>query len=919
MELVELTDNENPSDTIVCPECEAELPEHARFCRVCGERINGKDNQKEVDETSSLPLDSHVLVNDASPSEQVNTVVQDEEGTQEITISEKVDLPATPLPSDASPSEQVNTVVQEKEHTQASTIPVEVDLPATPLPEIDSQTKDTNRPSDGQRQSIFRGRSRPQVDTKSASKSWGLLPALSITCAIGVFVVALAYEAGRLSVPWAQTVFWSGLLLVYLPVAVRLFLSKPTRRERIALLVLLTISLYLVYYFQYPLYFTGYDDFSHWRGAQDLLASGHLFQANPLLPISPYYPGMEIFTTALSSLTGLSLFASGTLLIGVAHLIFALAIYLFFEHFTDSPRMAGIAALLYMANPGYLFFDMNFAYESLALPLAVFVLFAVVQRGKAPKGKRVGLNVVILLGLGAVVVTHHLTSFFLVAFLLLWASIPFILRLVARFRRNHSQKEPVGSGPGWIALAGLVILFAWVTYTGDQAIGYLFPHLQSTLQQFTQILANKGTPRQLFHNTSGFVEPFWERLISLASVALVMIGLPLGLFKIWRSHRANVGILALAIVALAYPVSQALRLTAAGAESGSRATEFVFMGVAFVLAIFAVAFWSSRKPSWKRATLILGAVSIIIFGQQALGGGQPWSLLPGPYLVSADSRSIEPVGITTAQWANEYLPGQRVTSDRINTLLLATYGREPVVTSASANAAVSHIFTSLNFGSGVISIIREDGIQYLVVDHRLSTSLPYSGTYFNLTGSSSQSAQQIQSAALTKFDSEQDVSRIFDSGDIVIYNVGAILHPPVVIPPTYCKPTPSTGISSNISSNIALNYAGKLYDLTDGGTADITFTGFQQLQGGVCGTLGGLPTKTHATGMPSNGSFKGNITPTGQIQFTVTYGSGHPSFTFSGVVLSNGNMEGSYCGMVQATGSCSNYGLWSVAPSKSSG
>ena len=942
MELAEQKVNESSSDTIVCPECETELPGHARFCRVCGEPIKSKDNQKEVDETSSLPLDaglsntginepakendetsslpsgSHALASNgnASPSEEEeeDTIVQDKEVTQDETSSLPLDSHALASNGNASPSAEEDTIVQDKEVTQDATTPEEVDLPDTPLPEIDSQAKDTHRSSDDLRKRIFRRRSSSPEDSGSSPQSWGLLPLFSVICAIGVFLVALAYEGGRLSEPWAGTLFWIGLLLVYLPVAVRLFLSKPTRRERIALLVLLTISLYLVYYFQYPLYFTGYDDFSHWRGALDLVASGHLFQANPLLPISPYYPGMEIFTTALSSLTGLSLFASGTLLIGVAHLIFALAIYLFFEHFTDSPRMAGIAALLYMANPGYLFFDMNFAYESLALPLALFVLFAVVQRNKAPKGKRLGLNVVILLGLGAVVVTHHLTSFFLVAFLLLWAAIPFILRLVGRIRRNHPQKEPVGSGPGWIALAGLLILFAWLAYTRGQAIDYLFPHLQSTLQQFTQILANKGTPRQLFHNTSGFVEPFWERLISIASVALILIGLPLGLFKIWRSHRANVGILALAIAALAYPVSQALRLTAAGAESGSRATEFVFLGVAFVLAIFVVAFWSSSKPSWKRSTLILGAVSIIIFGQLALGGGQPWSLLPGPYLVSADSRSIEPEGITAAQWANVYLPGQRVTSDRINTLLMATYGREQVVTSASANAAVSHIFTSLNFGSGVISIIRVDGIQYLVVDHRLSTSLPYSGTYFNLTGSSSQSAQQIQSGALTKFDSEQNVSRIFDSGDIVIYNVGAILHPPPVILPTYCKPTPSTGVSSSITANIAINYAGKLYDLTDGATADITFTGFQQLQGGICGSLGGLPTKTHATGMPSNGSFKGNITPTGQIQFTVTTGSGHPSFTFSGVILSDGNMQGSYCEMAQGTGSCSNYGLWSVSP-----
>ena len=606
------------------------------------------------------------------------------------------------------------------------------------------------------------------------------------------------------------------------------------------------------------------------------------------------------------------------LLIGVAHLIFALALYLFFEHFTDSPRMAGIAAVLYMANPGYLFFDMSFAYESLALPLAVFVLFAVARRSQASASERLGLNVVICLGMGAVVVTHHLTSFFLVAFLILWMAILLILRAVAYLRRNHTQSNQIGPSPGWAALAGLVLAFVWLTYTGDRAVGYLLPHLQNTVQQFMQILANKSAPRQLFHNSSGFVEPLWERLISYASVALISIGLLFGLFKVWRSHRANVAILALAVGALGYPVSQALRLTAAGAESGNRATEFVFLGVAFMLALFAVKFWSSRKPSWRRSAIILGAVSVICFGQLVLGGGQPWSLLPGPYLVSADNRSIEPEGITAAQWANTYLgTGQRVASDRINTLLMATYGGEQVVTGTSANLPAAQVFTSLRFGVGVISILQQDGIQYLVVDHRLSTSLPYAGTYFNLTGAGGQSAQQIQSAALTKFDSVQNVSRIFDSGNIVIYNVEAISHPPASSL-RCCKPTPSTAATTSVSSlKVATNYTGTLYDITARVTTNMSLTGLQQLQGGICGSLGGMPTPTHTIGIPSNGAFKGTITSDGQIQFTLTAGAGQTSFTFNGFILSDGNMEGSYCGLVKATGSCSSYGLWSVSPASS--
>src|SRR5690348_17336280 len=216
MELAEQKDNGSPSDTIVCPECEAELPGHARFCRVCGEPIKSKDNQKEVDETSSLSLDaglsntginepakendetsslpsgSHALASNgnASPSEEEeDTIVQDIEVTQ-----------------DATTPEELNTIVQDIEVTQDATTPEEVDLPDTPLPEIDSQAKGTHRSSDDLRKRIFRRRSSSPEDSGSSPQSWGLLPLFSVICAIGVFLVALAYEGGRLSKPWAETV-----------------------------------------------------------------------------------------------------------------------------------------------------------------------------------------------------------------------------------------------------------------------------------------------------------------------------------------------------------------------------------------------------------------------------------------------------------------------------------------------------------------------------------------------------------------------------------------------------------------------------------------------------------------------------------------------------------------------------------------
>ena len=744
---------------------------------------------------------------------------------------------------------------------------------------------------------------------RSPSKLWGWLPALSLTSAAGVFLVALAYEGGRVSARWGEPLFWFGLLVLFLPGAWRLFSARPARRERIALLLILAISLYLVKFLQYPLHFAAYDEFLHWRTALDIAASGHLFHKNPLLPISSYYPGLEIVTTALSGLTGLSLFASGTVLIGVIQLVFVLALYLFYEHFTDSARVAGIATVLYMANPNFLFFDTDFAYESLALPLALLVLFMVARRSQTPAGKRKSLTLAIWLGLGAVVVTHHLTSYALVAFLILWTIVSLLLRVVPSFHQNRPPQ--VRAGPGAIAIPGIVLCFVWLIYTGDLAIGYLSPHIDNTVHQFVQILSGSSPPRQLFHNASGFVVPLWERAISYISVALIVLGLPFGLFRIWQQHRTNAAILTLAGVALAYPVSQALRLTPAGGETGDRATEFVFLGVVFVLAIGATQFWFSHASSWRRRAIIIAVSGVICFGQMVLGSGQPWSLLPGPFLVSADARSIEPEGITAAEWASSYLgSGQRIASDRINTLLMATYGGEQAETSGSGNIPIALAFTSLQFGSGVVAILQQDRIQYLVIDRRLSTSLPYVGTYFNQPASGGpQSTGTIAPVALTKFDDVPYLSKIFDSGDIVIYDVKTAANGLSATSTSTrpCVPAQPTAVST-VFPKVAELYHGNLYDIATGLAANISLTGIQQKRGNICGYMNGIP---------SNGPFKGTITTGKQIQFTLSSGTEKGTFSFNGVLLPGGGMTGSFCGSRADSEKCDDYGLWTASPTLS--
>lgn len=605
----------------------------------------------------------------------------------------------------------------------------------------------------------------------SKTNEWGQLALLSLTSSIGILVVALAYEAGRLAMQWSDPLFWLGIVVIFLPIASRLLFSQPMRRERIALLVILGMGLYLVKVLQYPLYFAYHDEFSHLRTAQDIAISGHLFNENPLLPISAFYPGLEIVTNAVSSLTGLSFFNTGIVIIGVARLVSILALYLFFEHLSKSAKIAGIGTLLYMANPQFLFFQAAFSYESLAVPLAIFVLFTLALCNAGPTRNHKGLLLVTWLGIGAVVVTHHITSYVLMGLLFLWTIIDFL----------QKRRQTNLLGLGITALFSLVLSLFWLMYTGDIALGYLAPHFTSIVYQIQQILAGESPVRQLFAQGTGFVMPLWERIATIVSLAFIMLLLPFGLFQLWLHYRNRAAALALGSSVLLYPIAQALRFTNAGAESGVRTTEFLFLGLAFVLTIGATEYWLPLGLNRRRSLLVMGVLTVILIGQICSSETPTWARTPGPYLVVADQRSIEPEGITAAEWAYSYLgPNHRVGSDRINTLLMATYGYQWAYTSADDKTpSIERVSISPQFGPTEKALLLRDGVKYLVVDLRLSTGLPWVGYDFNEPASHTVwYTLPISLAALTKYDGVQNVNRLFDSGNIVIYDVGDLTGAP---------------------------------------------------------------------------------------------------------------------------------------------
>ena len=616
-----------------------------------------------------------------------------------------------------------------------------------------------------------------RVATPPVPRGPGHLPWLSVGAALGLAVVSLAYNGARDEAEWAPLLFWIGVLLTFVPIAARLIGAEASPAERAGLVALVGIGLYVVKLMYSPIHFDYPDELQHWRTANDIAQSGHLFRDNSILPVSPFFPGLETATIAVATLSGLSIFWSGTIVVGVARLTFVLVTYLFFREVSGSARAAGIAALLYMANPNFVYFNGQFAYESLGLPCAALVMFLMARRGRSIPGMGPGLSMALLLAMAGVVLTHHMTSYSLTFFLLIWTGFTFLMAL----RRPATVALPRLRIGGATALLGVVAV-TWLLYVATLAIYYLAPHVVVGFDELFRLMAGEAVGRELFRDATGQQAPLWERLIGYASAALVLLGLPFGLRLIWRDYRASAPVLALAFVALLYPATLPLRLTPLGVATAGRLPEFLFFGIGLVLALFVVDLLPAHRPSWLRLVALTASATVMFMGGMLVGWGPP-RRLPGPYLVAADVRGVDAVGIAATRWAPTYLgPGNRMSTDRINGLLMGSYGEQQVVTGLSDRRDFTPIFFAPEFTPFVEGIIANGQVRYLVVDRRLSENLPLTGIYYDTVEPDTfRHTKPMDLGALTKFDGAKRVDRIYDGGDIVIYDTGRILRRPVMV------------------------------------------------------------------------------------------------------------------------------------------
>ena len=110
-----------------------------------------------------------------------------------------------------------------------------------------------------------------QPTSNTTLSTWwrGIAP-VSFVCSVGFLFVAIGDTLARFEYAGAEWIFLLGLIITFVPPALRLISVVPSRSERIALVVVVGLLYYGVKVLHSPIRITYYDEYSHRRTVIDI-------------------------------------------------------------------------------------------------------------------------------------------------------------------------------------------------------------------------------------------------------------------------------------------------------------------------------------------------------------------------------------------------------------------------------------------------------------------------------------------------------------------------------------------------------------------------------------------------------------------------------------------------------------------------
>ena len=560
-------------------------------------------------------------------------------------------------------------------------------------------------------------------------------PIVVTSAAVGSLLIGLSYRFSSQGRPAElyYLVFWAGLLTALLPVAARLTAPDTQRTNRLLALSLFGVVTLVPKILRNPTGPLYHDEYAHWREAVDVTTSGRLFQPNATIPIVEFFPGTSALTTTTESFGGLSPWSAGLLVVIATHVLGLFAVYFLGAALLSSARAGAITAVVYGINPSAIYFDTQYAYESLAVNffLWALALTTLATRACSARTRRAYSTAAVLAG-AACVVTHHLTTIFLIVALTVVTVTGVVRARITRRRQPPDAPAPGSMRPWWITLVSTtVVAVAWVMTCARPTLDYLSPYLGSAVGQLKSMSQNSGQGgRQLL---AANVEPEWERFFTAAAPVAVFCCFIAAAALIRRTPiTLDWQAWGLIVFGCGYFLSLPFILAPSGAEGARRSWGFTYVGVALVVALVAV-HWSPDRPRWAGRSLAiplqLALLVTLVVGNVGGGLNDPYRF-PGPFRWGTDTNSASAETRSLAEALGHMVGRSRVVSDAYTALQLAAYGGLVVAAPSTGFPAWDLTQRNADPSPELARMLMYSDYDYLVVDIRMAQEAPFNGHNF---------------------------------------------------------------------------------------------------------------------------------------------------------------------------------------------
>jgi hypothetical protein len=324
--------------------------------------------------------------------------------------------------------------------------------------------------------------------------------------------------------------------------------------------------------------------------------------------------------------------------------------------------------------------------------------------------------------------------------------------------------------PWPFALLATAVALAWLLIAARSTVGYLFPVLGDALKAIWKTASGESAPRTLFHQASSVSEtvgatPTFARAVALLAILLLVVGFFLGVRPYWRRQRREPLALLFGAAAAFFFGALLLRFAPAAWETGNRAGEFLFIGLAFV-AIYGAA--EALRPGSRlerRRWLLVAGLGIVLVGGAI--SGWPWDVqLARPLQAKAHGREIDSEPLALAEFARKRLDGSRFAAPEADARLLLAPGGQ--VAFGGQGPDIEDIVGTPQLESWQLPLLRENHLPYVVADRRNDAKDTLRGEYFTVPG---QYGEKLEDKKLVHKFSRIPAARVWDSGRIVLFDL----------------------------------------------------------------------------------------------------------------------------------------------------